>query len=532
MEGVKEFLESTTIHGLVYISTAKTAFSKLFWVVVVVVGFLTAAFLIQRSFSDWEENPFSTSIETYPISKALYPRVTVCPPVGTNTALNNDLVKADIATLDQEKRDELIKLAGLLLQEEEIATIIKVENSFEEEGKYRNWYEGYSRVTLPYVEFGTQQYRPFTSKTSGSITTPWFQEKFSAERFMNKAQYIYYIRVPDNISVRAYLRMDMMMDTKETSGGTENITIVQPGDRSRAEMFSYSANVTVAKKWHIATPEYVYITGEDNRLAVDFERDIPKDSLENWRQKRMTGCRFTWHLEDQSGDRLEIEPQVSYLSDQLNVQFMRFVNIVHQAVTVHDLSVTEMKENLKTYRVKWIGVEKQRAASLCQSNTGFVNIDIIASYLSDQEDTLNLDESKGPVFKKDITDSFIKSCFEIYLYLAYCPRLTNIAWKMFYEDLFTNFSPRFIIQTIVDKKSRAQGMQNNVHGKLLEVLDKHLKFENDKLGLAFFTKSELMQNNQFEDFHDDLHSCSSDNCGQLENTIRSIGILKILSTSS
>ena len=152
MEGVKEFLESTTIHGLVYISTAKTAFSKLFWVVVVVVGFLTAAFLIQRSFSDWEENPFSTSIETYPISKALYPRVTVCPPVGTNTALNNDLVKADIATLDQEKRDELIKLAGLLLQEEEIAKIIKDENSFEEEGKYRNWYEGYSRVTLPYVE--------------------------------------------------------------------------------------------------------------------------------------------------------------------------------------------------------------------------------------------------------------------------------------------------------------------------------------------------------------------------------------------
>ena len=73
MEGVKEFLESTTIHGLVYISTAKTAFSKLFWVVVVVVGFLT--FLMARSFSDWEENPFSTWIETYPISAALYPRV-------------------------------------------------------------------------------------------------------------------------------------------------------------------------------------------------------------------------------------------------------------------------------------------------------------------------------------------------------------------------------------------------------------------------------------------------------------------------
>ena len=35
MEGMREFLESTTIHGLVYISTSKSKLQKIFWVSVV-----------------------------------------------------------------------------------------------------------------------------------------------------------------------------------------------------------------------------------------------------------------------------------------------------------------------------------------------------------------------------------------------------------------------------------------------------------------------------------------------------------------
>ena len=111
MEGVRELLESSTIHGLTYISTIKTPIFKLFWVAVVLCGFTTTAFLISNAFSDWAESPIGTSIETFPIRKAEFPRVTVCPPKGTNTALNLDLTKADNSTLNETKRVKLVNLS-------------------------------------------------------------------------------------------------------------------------------------------------------------------------------------------------------------------------------------------------------------------------------------------------------------------------------------------------------------------------------------------------------------------------------------
>ena len=74
--------------------------------------------------SSWEESPVSTSIETFPISKATFPRVTVCPPKGTNTGLNYDLEKADNATIDDTVRKELVDIAAVLLQDKEYNEVI------------------------------------------------------------------------------------------------------------------------------------------------------------------------------------------------------------------------------------------------------------------------------------------------------------------------------------------------------------------------------------------------------------------------
>ena len=74
MEGFQEFLESSTLHGLVYISTCKYKVQKIFWVCVVVLGFMTAGYLIRGAFLDWEENPVSTTIETFPIRDVPFPR--------------------------------------------------------------------------------------------------------------------------------------------------------------------------------------------------------------------------------------------------------------------------------------------------------------------------------------------------------------------------------------------------------------------------------------------------------------------------
>ena len=150
MDCIKEFLESSTVHGLTYISTSRNNLVKLFWVVIVFTGFLTASFMIRLSFEAWEKSPIATTIETLPISKAPFPIVTVCPPLNTITNMNYDLVNAKNHTIPSQIRKDLEKLSSKLLQEEEFHVNIQNQISFKEENKYLNWYLGYSMVTLAY----------------------------------------------------------------------------------------------------------------------------------------------------------------------------------------------------------------------------------------------------------------------------------------------------------------------------------------------------------------------------------------------
>ena len=83
-----EFLSNSTIHGLVYIHSAKSRAVKVAWVLIVALGFGFAAFLIGNSYSEWIESPVSTVVTTKPISELEFPEVTVCPPRGSNTVLN------------------------------------------------------------------------------------------------------------------------------------------------------------------------------------------------------------------------------------------------------------------------------------------------------------------------------------------------------------------------------------------------------------------------------------------------------------
>ena len=90
MELIKEFLQSSTIHGLVYIATTNHL-TRLFWLATVLVGFTVAAVMIQQSFANWEANPVATTLESQPLSQLSFPKVTVCPPSDTFTTLSLDI---------------------------------------------------------------------------------------------------------------------------------------------------------------------------------------------------------------------------------------------------------------------------------------------------------------------------------------------------------------------------------------------------------------------------------------------------------
>merc|ERR1711981_1301446 len=106
LQELKEFLESSTIHGLSYIA-GNRGVVRLLWICVVIAGFTGATVMIQQSFSSWADSPISTTIETLPITEIDFPNVTVCPPRNSFTSLIPDLVRSRKMMFDDQKRLEL-----------------------------------------------------------------------------------------------------------------------------------------------------------------------------------------------------------------------------------------------------------------------------------------------------------------------------------------------------------------------------------------------------------------------------------------
>ena len=116
MDKVKEYLESSTIHGLSYISTSKSRIAKAGWLIIVVLGFGSAGYLILSSFSDWASSPVSTTITPHPVSDLPFPDVTICPPKGLNSALKYDLLMLANMTISQVKKEHLLNSAKIIFE--------------------------------------------------------------------------------------------------------------------------------------------------------------------------------------------------------------------------------------------------------------------------------------------------------------------------------------------------------------------------------------------------------------------------------
>ena len=94
-----------------HISTAKSKAGRATWVAIVVSCFATAIYMITGSYKEWQESPVSTTITTHPITELEFPTVTVCPPRGSNTALNHLLEKVKDVNFTKEERQELLDIS-------------------------------------------------------------------------------------------------------------------------------------------------------------------------------------------------------------------------------------------------------------------------------------------------------------------------------------------------------------------------------------------------------------------------------------
>ena len=76
-QGLVEYLEQTTIHGLRYLSEGKDLVEKFVWLIVVVISFSIAGYLIYVTIQENESEPVLTTIETGLAKNVPFPAITI-----------------------------------------------------------------------------------------------------------------------------------------------------------------------------------------------------------------------------------------------------------------------------------------------------------------------------------------------------------------------------------------------------------------------------------------------------------------------
>ena len=123
MSYLKEFLESSTIHGLYHISVNQKI-AKVLWIVIIISGFVGSGIIIYQSFEDWKQSPVKTTIESVSISDFKFPKITVCPPKDTYTNLNYDMMITENMTIEEDTRKNWILCALNLIKDNELNTVL------------------------------------------------------------------------------------------------------------------------------------------------------------------------------------------------------------------------------------------------------------------------------------------------------------------------------------------------------------------------------------------------------------------------
>ena len=138
---------------------------------------------------DWQASPIDTSISTHPISELGFPAVTVCPPDGSNTALNYDLIRSGNISLTKKERQSLLVMARSLLIDKPSSDFVKMARALSNEKNIPQVYDDNSPTQsypIPYFKDNSFFYEIWSSKLNGTYKTPRFGQKSNcSESFPN-----------------------------------------------------------------------------------------------------------------------------------------------------------------------------------------------------------------------------------------------------------------------------------------------------------------------------------------------------------
>ena len=305
MEYVKTFLETSSIAGLSHISTSRKGW-RLFWITVVTFGFFTAGFLIRESFKSWQESPIKTTIETLPISEMRFPKVTVCPPKNTYTDLNYNVMVADNSTQNIDTFD-LFKFAENVIRNH---TFMGLFDKIKDPEGFYNWYNGYN-LRWNYRRIQSSEYESSLSTyaTSGSISTPYFGEKFNPSLIDKESRISITIYPPkaalDNSNIKLHLKI-----YKKTLKGLSKTS------QDRFGIHGLSQAVTKEDDLELS----FNFTQTRKDVGIVLTRKITSDDLLSNNLKSMPGFNLSWWY---TGAEVTPDAYNSYMTANQTILFRK-----------------------------------------------------------------------------------------------------------------------------------------------------------------------------------------------------------------
>ena len=122
LKTVKEYSESSTVHGVGYIfASGQHVLERLLWVLVVLVGISLATFFSVEAYLAWGDFPVITSVSTtaLPIEDLAWPSVTLCNQ-GRGIGATDRVYRVQLAEYVKKKGKDIKDLNDVQIREEEM----------------------------------------------------------------------------------------------------------------------------------------------------------------------------------------------------------------------------------------------------------------------------------------------------------------------------------------------------------------------------------------------------------------------------
>ena len=314
MDSMQNFLETSTVHGLTHISAARK-YVRLFWIIVVIAGFIGAGVLIYQSFEDWIDNPITTTIETLPMTEITFPKVTVCPPKHTYTDLNYDLRMAENMTLDNETRTELTNHAFEMLYDHLFSEIMKNMSIFKDNDRYYNWYHGHTQIKLIQHTSKSSEpginYEVLTSALNGTVSTQHFGEKFNSSKVDMAFYYQIKVYVPQSVRYNENISMHFEIEKVSIEGQVGRWASGQDNLKLSGLHANVGAEIQNMNKTY-KPPGF--------HQTVTLARKVTAKDLKRENLYLMPGFKLTWYY---SGGQVEPEAAYTNQKSHMNPHFSR-----------------------------------------------------------------------------------------------------------------------------------------------------------------------------------------------------------------